>query len=296
MPSVLAAAHSPADLANVSDASLPYGFSEIFTGEGFFARRLDRKRLKLIQSIDDALRGLLANGERVEAVTWGVEYSFVDHYFMGAWAYLVNRRAVVLTSQRIVLLQIDGRGRARELRSEVRYAAIASVVKRRLGYLVLTLNDGRKLTLTGVPRRDRGALRERLEAHVRASRTEPRVSGRSNLCPHCGVRVREFPERCRQCGRGFKSAARAGWLSLAFPGLGDLYLGHRLLGAVEIAGGVGAWLVVGLAAVQIHAEDPSSSLAATAVLATVVFAFVHGVDAVITRRMGFKGIYPASDA
>ena len=130
MPSVLAAAHSPADLANVSDASLPYGFSEIFTGEGFFARRLDRKRLKLIQSIDDALRGLLANGERVEAVTWGVEYSFVDHYFMGAWAYLVNRRAVVLTSQRIVLLQIDGRGRARELRSEVRYAAIASVVAR----------------------------------------------------------------------------------------------------------------------------------------------------------------------
>jgi len=294
MSSVLAAASSPADLANVRDASLPYGFSEIFTGEGFFARRLDRKRLKLVQSIDSALRGILANGERVEAVTWGVEYSFVEHYFMGVWSQLVNRRAVVLTSERMLLLQIDGRSRLRALRCEIRYAAIARVERRMLGYFVLTLNDGRKVTLTSTPRRDRSALHKRLEAHVQASRTKPRVAGRANLCPHCGVRVNDFPERCRQCGRGFKSAPRAGWLSLAFPGLGDLYLGHRVLGAVEIAGGVFAWLVAGFAAFGIYSEDPSSAPAAAALLAIAVFTFVHGVDAVITRRMGFKGIYPDS--
>ena len=292
MPTVLSAARSPADLANVRDASMPYGFGEIFTGEGFFARDLDPKRLRMIQSIDPALRALLAPGERVEFVTWGIEYSLFEHWVMGIWAWAINRRAIVVTSDRLLLLQIDGRRRVRELKSEVRYPAIARFAKRTFGHLGLVLNDGRKLLLTGLPRRDRAGLRARIEARMQATRTEPRVASRAHLCPHCGVRVRDFPVRCRQCGRGFKSGARAGWLSLAFPGLGDLYLGHRMLGVVEILGGLAAWGLIAATSVQLYLEDPATNLAGIAVLVVVGFAFVHGMDAVVTRRIGFKGIYP----
>ncbi len=59
-------------------------------------------------------------GEGVEFVSWGIEYALLEYYFMGFWAYSLNRRAVVLTDQRILLLQIDSRRRVRELKSEVR--------------------------------------------------------------------------------------------------------------------------------------------------------------------------------
>ena len=102
-----------------------------------------------------------------------------------------------------------------------------------------------------------------------------------------------FPERCSQCAQAFKSGRRAGWLSLAFPGLGDLYLGHRWLGVTEMFGATVAWALVATP-VAWAAFSETGSWIEPAGVAGGIFALVHGSDFWITRRMGLKGIYPES--
>lgn len=299
MEAILRSVNDPSDLANVGHADQTYHFDQIFSARGFGARRLEKRRLKLMKAIDEQIRTFLLEGESVEFVSWGVEYSFVEQFFMGIWAQLLNRRAILLTNRRILLMQISSRNKVLHLKSQVRYTSIAKFAKGTLGYLGLVMRDKKALYLMGIPRKDRAQLRQRIEAHVEAVRTEHPSSGIDFLCPHCGHRVVGLPERCSQCARGFKSGAKAGWLSLAFPGLGDLYLGHRFLGALEIVGGLAAWSLLPIAAlggppegVEGAASEPLG-MAGLTVFAVLLFVFVHVPDAWITRRMGLKGIYPA---
>lgn len=292
MEALLRSASDPSDLVHVSDERLPYRFDRVFRGGGWWARRLDRARLKLLRSVDASVRPLLAPEERVEAVTWGIEYSLVEHWLMGLWSLLLNRRAILATDRRLLLLQIDSRRRVRELRSQVRFAAVQRVARGSLGVLSLALKDRSRLVLTGMPRRDRRGLREQVQRGVEAARALPPVAGRENLCPHCGQRVAGFPERCSQCAKGFKSGSRAGWLSLLLPGLGDLYLGHRGLGVCELGGALLLWAFFGTGLLTSLQGGELGALEA-GVAAGFVFVLVHGADALITRRVGRKGIYPA---
>ena len=130
---------------------------------------------------------------------------------------------------------------------------------------------------------------------MESKRTEAPAPGLEHLCPHCGHRVVGLPERCSKCARDFKSGARAGWLSMIWPGLGDMYLGHRALGVMEMLGAAFAWTFVVLGIGLTEAEHGRSFDPTAAIVGAVfVFAFVHLPDAWITRRMGLKGIYPAS--
>jgi len=293
MEAILNSVSDPSDLLNVSDASLPYRFEKIFCAQGFGAKRLERKRLKLMKAIDPQVKRLLAPGEKVLFVSWGVHYSFVEQYFMGLWAHLVNRRALVFTDRRILTLQINSHRKVLDLKAQLRYPAIESLAKRTWGYLGLVLQNGKRVNLTSIPRQDRKAIQSLVQGKLDAGRaTAPVLVGMENLCPNCGRRVMGFPERCSQCAQAFKSGKRAGWLSLAFPGLGDLYLGHRWLGATEIFGALVAWALVA-APFAWAAFAETGSWIEPAGVAGGLFALVHGSDFWITRRMGLKGIYPA---
>ncbi len=128
-----------------------------------------------------------------------------------------------------------------------------------------------------------------LDAHPAGECSRDRSAG----APRLGSgRVRGFPERCNRCPQAFKSGRRAGWLSLAFPGLGDLYLGHRWLGTIEIFGALVAWSVVPLPFAYV-AFTEGTPWATPAVAAGSLFTIAHGLDAWITRRVGLKGIDPA---
>ena len=141
MEAILRSVNDPSDLAHVAQAGLPYRFDQIFSAEGFGAKRLEKKRLKLMKAIDERVRAFLAEGEMVEFVSWGVEYSFAEHYFMGVWAQLMNRRAVILTNRRILLIQISSRNKVLQLKSQLRYTAITKFSKATLGYLGLVMRD-----------------------------------------------------------------------------------------------------------------------------------------------------------
>ena len=292
MEAILNSASDPSDLVNVSDSNLPYRFDQIFSAQGFGAKRLERNRLKLMKEIDPLVQRLLADGERVQFVTWGMDYTFLEQFIMGIWALLINRRALVLTDRRILILQIDTRRRALDLKAQLRYQAIEKITKGTFGYIAFTLRNRKKLVFSGVPGKDRKAIKAFVDEKLTLTRADAPVLGVENLCPRCGVRVRGFPERCNQCPQAFKSGKRAGWLSLVFPGLGDLYLGHRWLGLLEICGAALAWLVILIPfAFAAYTEGTSWTLPAS--VAAAVFLFVHGTDSWIARRVGLKGIYPA---
>jgi hypothetical protein len=300
MSTLLESATNIDDRLHVQDPKAPYRFDKTLHAEGFWARRLAKQRLTLLRRLDASLQRMLEPGEQVECVTWAIEYSLVEACFLGLWHYQLNRRALVFTDRRLLLLQVDSRKRLKELKAEVRYAAIRRVARSSFGYLQLQLRNGRKLTLTGVPRRDRATVRELIERQTGSGAAAPaagasHAAGKQDLCPHCFAAVPGRPECCPRCRGSFKSAARAGWLSFRMPGLGDLYLGHRSLGALELIGSLGMWTLVGAAALEEAGKQPvrSDLLVTNAIAFAGLFVVMHGLDALVTRRTGAKGLHPA---
>jgi hypothetical protein len=160
MEAILSSASDPMDLMQISDAKLPYRFDQIFAAKGFGAKRLAKNRLRLMKAIDPHLRTILSDGEKVLLVSWGIEYSFMEQFFMGLWAHLINRRALIFTDRRILMIQINSRRKVLDLRSQLRYQAIDQFAKRTFGYVGLLLRNGRKFKLTGVPGKDRKAIKK----------------------------------------------------------------------------------------------------------------------------------------
>ncbi|NNG17858.1 MAG: hypothetical protein HKM89_15390 [Gemmatimonadales bacterium] len=267
----------------------PYVFPSIFNNDSWRTRRLSTKKLKLLKRIDETLRPMLEQGEKVHFVSWGNRTSFWESYFVGWIAYSLNRRAIILTDSRILLVHVDRKSRPRIFRSQVKYLAIEALRWPLLGGMKLRLRRKKTHLFSHVPRTDRVQIRE----FVRRKQLEFRgyAADRSdiqNLCPHCHKPVVGSPPKCLPCRVGFKSPTKAALLSLLFPGLGDLYLGHKPFAVVEIVFATLIWLGFLL-------PDPEAptSLTVKLIAAGVLFVFMHGFDALTTRHIARKGLYPS---
>lgn len=263
----------------------PFALETILDHSTWRARRLSKKKVKLMTRIEGRVRSILGEGERVRYVTFGSGNSFWESYWLGWAAYYLNQRAILLTDRRIILLQIDSRRRPRALVSQIRYPSIRRVKRTLLGNTRLDLGDGTRKVFAYVPKRDRKFL-QKLTNWSDASLT-PDSGGWEDLCPHCYVRVQGRPTTCPSCGGGIKSALRAGLLSLLFPGLGDIYLGHWKFAILEM-------LVAAVIWIGALVPDPEYPLTAggyvfMALLIVVIF---HGADAIATGYVGRKGLYP----
>ncbi len=277
------------DLLDLQQHDLPYAFDSIFKREGFFARRLSVRKYKVLKNIDGRLRAMLEPGERVRFLTFGADLSFWESYFLGFAGYLTNRRAIVLTDRRILMVQIDWKERPKDLHTQIRYPSIESVKRSGIGNTVLRLDDGTKRVIQGMPKADRKLLME-LSDNIRQV-IERDGTGVEDLCPHCFAVVAERPARCAVCGGAFKSARTAALRSLVFPGLGDFYLGHWKFAIWEtlIIGFI--WLSM-LLTILLPSPDYPVDPATSVVTAAMIVLFFHVPDALLTRYIGRKGIYP----
>lgn len=267
----------------------PYVFSSIFNNDNWRARRLSAKKLKLLREIDDVLRSILTTGEKVHFVTFGNGVSFWESYFLGWVAYYINRRAIVLTDRRIVLLQIDRKLRPHTFRSQMRYLSIDRLTLPLLGGMKVGMRSKKTHLFAYVPRRDRVPMRE----FIRRKKMEFRgyaadASDLEDLCPQCHQPVVGRPRQCPACQAGFKSPTKAALLSLLFPGLGDLYLGHKPFAVIEIVVATLIWL-----GFLLPNPDGPTSLTVTLITATILVVFMHGFDALTTRYIAQKGLYPS---
>lgn len=263
----------------------PFALETILDHSTWRARRLSKKKVKLMSRIEGKVRSMLTDGEQVRYVTFGSGLSFWESYWLGWAAYYMNQRAILLTDRRMILLQLDSRRRPRELVTQIRYPSIRKVKRTILGNTRVELGDGKRKVFAYVPKRDRKFL-QKLTSWTDASLT-PDTGGWEDLCPHCYVRVDGRPRACPACGGGIKSARKAGLLSLLFPGLGDFYLGHWKFALAEMLVAAVIWLGMLM-------PDPEYPLtgAGYLTLGLVIFVFVHGADAIATWYIGRKGLYP----
>jgi hypothetical protein len=288
------------DLLGENDPQSPYDYAMLFAGEGFCARWRAKRRFKLLKKIDTRLRPMLNPGEQVYFVTTGTTVSLAEAFFVGWIAHMLNFRAILFTTERIILLEINSRHRPRKLLSQIRYSDIARVTSTWNGICQISLRNKRKLKFQRVPRAERKFLHHFLRDIVKPTPLLPgeRINAPEHLCPACFKAVEGHPSACPHCGQAFKSANAAGGLSMLFPGLGDLYLGHRTFALLEMAGGGFLWLVlIGVPLLDGGYVDPetgeTSALAISYWVSTgIMLLIAHLIDAVMTRHFGLKGHYP----
>lgn len=282
------------DLLELEEHDAPYRFGSIFETEGWWARRHSKKKFKLLGRIDEAVRDVLEEDEEVHFLSYGSDTSGLEAYFLGFALYYLYRRAIVLTDRRILFLQINSRKKPGAFRSQLRYPAVAEVKRTLLRRARFSLRNGKSEVLKYAPRRDAGRICELVGKRRTATLgATTGADGVEQLCPHCYTVVEGRPRRCSRCRGSFRSARKAGLLSLLFPGFGDLYLGHRGLAVAEMLGAAAIWLVFGLGALgAAAAPEGEASTAGMLIMGGVLFAFVHGFDALATWYIGRKAIHP----
>lgn len=268
------------DLMGLESHDMPYSFDKIFSVEGWGAKSLSKKKFKLLKNIDNQIREMLNENEKVHFISWGVQSSTLESFFIGWVIYYISRMAFVFTNQRILLLQISSRNKPLHLRCQIKYPAITKISSTILRNLKIEFQSRETLLFLHVPGRDRKFMPKLIE-NLRSTISTPseNLVGKENLCPYCYVVVEGFPQSCQHCLKGFKSGNKAGWLSLLFPGFGDFYLGHRLFAFLEIFGAFIVWFSV--------------LISGGLIAAPFIFVFMHGIDALETRHIGRKGLYPA---
>lgn len=263
--------------------------------DGFLGRRARARREKLLSGIEDVLRRALVPGERIRYAAVGCRYYLGEYWFSGAAvAYHHNRMALVLTDQRLLLVQVGTRGRPGDLKNQVLLQEIRGAGRTFLSGWRIRLADGRHLKFVAMKRADQKRLEALLPKADGPKAAQPSLQ---HLCPAC---LRAVPgpvgatASCPEpaCRIPFRDPEKATRLSTWVPGLGDLYLRHHLFGGLEFLGSMlmlGLALAFGLGAIL--DPQPSSAIAAAfAALLGVVIPRV--IDRRITRHMAGKGLVP----
>jgi len=111
---------------------MPYMFDTMFSAEGRRAKSSSRKRFKTLKTIDSDLREVLHEDEKVYFLAKNEVNSALDNLRssflrVGLFALSQNRRVVLLTTERILLLRIGRKDKLTKLKSQMRYAAIQRV-------------------------------------------------------------------------------------------------------------------------------------------------------------------------
>lgn len=263
----------------------PFVMETILDRSTWSAQRQSRRKSRLLARVESRVRAMLEQGERVRYVAFASGFSFWESFFLGWGMYYVNRRAILLTDRRMLLLQVDRRQRPKKLVSQIRYASIRQVTATFLGNTRLRLGDGSRHVIAYVPGRDRKVLQRLTEWMDRAA--PRRGGGWEDLCPHCYAVIPDRPRRCPFCRGGIRWPREVGLLSLLWPGLGSLSLGFWRLALAEAAVAAAAWAAAWLT----HATQPLTPFGFPVTGALIVLA-VHVPDAVATWLAARAGLYP----
>lgn len=270
--------------------SLPYQFDSIFNDSKWLERGLSKNKFKLLSSVDSLLKKILQSDEQVFYISWGVKSSFIDQFFSGSLMYYINRKAFVFTTNRIILVQLKGKFKIWELVSQIPYKHVSKIKQTLFGNLKIFFTNDESSLFVHMPKIDRKKIPVISDTIHEKIGTELIHGGVDNLCPHCFAVVEQFPAQCDICKKPFKSVKKAGFLSLLFPGLGDLYLGHRLIGCIEILAAFFLWFSI--IASGNESGEPTTALE-MAISVSILFVIMHGADALVTFNTAKKGIYPA---
>lgn len=248
-----------------------------------------KRRVNMLAGLEPRLEYLLFPDERIEFVTTGALNSFFEQVFMGVWSQVVNRTLFVFTNLRLILINSDARGNAKTLMWQIPYHRMQKYGAGTLtGHVKINTLGGSSFSFISVPGADRKRLRDYMEARLAQTQHHglpfPAHADRDPLCAQCATPIPPGVQACPECGDPFINPVTPALLSLLLPGLGNLYLGHRLMAVMEAA--AYAFLIGNMALVI--AKVGVGGL----IIAVPIVAIANATDAMITLHVAKKGRLP----
>ncbi|MEJ2660847.1 MAG: hypothetical protein P8Z73_09010 [Desulfobacteraceae bacterium] len=253
--------------------------------KGRFKTRLNKLKLKLLGAVQGTLDQLLDKDEQVMRVAGATAYYPAEMIFGNGWmTVLYNRYILVATNKRLVAINTNYKmNRPTHYLFQFPYNEIKKVARGLFGSsLTLTRKKGKRRTFTTINR----ALSAELKAFIGASidpaaELDADTHSLDHLCPSCFAPLPGQLSSCPKCHALFKSPGKAALRSLVLPGWGDIYLGHRFLGFMELLGSLMVWV---LCMILLLSNDPSDLS-----MGLVILLIYNGMDSLLSRHMAKKG-------
>lgn len=273
----------------------PYYLPQLFPKKkGMGIKKQFYKKVALLQTIEPLLEKMLFAGEEVRFGTSGIYCNFAEQYFLGAFSSHINRTLFIFTNYRIILLNVGNKARPLQMKWHIPYDQIKKFSTGSLlsASMTFKLKDKKKYTFSHLPSYDRKPVKAFVNEMIERAQNEefhmPHFECRDNLCPSCYTPIPKKIYACEKCGDEFIHPRKPTLMSLCFPCLGDFYMGHRLLGAVELVGYSVMWFILG--------TNLATEGAAALPFVGFILLLEHGFDAALTNYMAKKGLVSVSKA
>ncbi|NNG01844.1 MAG: hypothetical protein HKM93_20830 [Desulfobacteraceae bacterium] len=290
-PAQTASGHDAAILEAYADAAdfAPdrYALDQCLTPDrkGRFKTRANKAKVKYLRAVKPVLDNMLAGEEKVVRVAVGMAYYPLEMFLgNGVLTLLYNRYVLVATTTRIVAINTNYRvTRPTHYMFQIPYTEMKKAAGGLFGTSVrIYLKRGKRRFFNSVKRSFAKDMRTYVMGKIDpASPHAETPAPELNVCPACYVPLADKLEACTDCGVVFKSVKKATLRSLILPGWGDIYLGHRFLGACELLGSFFVWLFVLVLFLSGRVEDIGIGI--------FILLIFNGMDALLTRHMARKG-------
>ena len=250
-----------------------------------YKTRLNKFKVKLLELVKPVVDRLLEENEQVTGIAAGLGYYPLEIFLgNGVLTMLYNRYVLVATDRRLLAVNTNYRlTKPAHYLFQFPYGDIKKASSGLFGTgLILNRKQGKRRIFTGLKRSLAKEMKlwisERIGSDQTASQSEQL---QDNLCPACFVPLPAKLATCPQCRASFKTPKSAALRSLLLPGLGDIYLGHRLIGCFELLGGLAIWLL----ALSMILGGEADGIA----VGVILLIFFNGMDALLTLHMAKKG-------
>jgi predicted Zn finger-like uncharacterized protein len=251
---------------------------------GTYKSRKNTLKVKTLNAVAGVLPQMLHDGERVVRVAKGTANYPIEIFLgNGFLTMMYNHYAVICTSMRILFINIDHRiKKPTHYLFQMAYHELKKVDRGTLfGSLTFKRKKGKRRVFSGMKR----AFSKEIKTYVTKQILDPPSvnpeQAIENLCPACFTALGKGLTACSACNTGFKEPKKALLRSLILPGLGDIYLGHRVLGALELIGSIFIWIII--IASLLAGEEGSIGFA------VFLLILYNGLDGLLTFHMAKKG-------
>ncbi len=271
------------ELQGISPEKVAFEEILLLNKRGGYRNRKNKFKVKILMAVSEVLEKIIKDGERVMRIGKGTAFYPVEVIFGNGWLTMMyNQYAILATNQRILLINVNSRmkGTTHYL-FQVLYQDIKRVKRGILfSSMILERIKSKRRVFTQMKRYISKEMKGFITEQKSNAKGEPEAVLEC-ICPSCFFPLEKGLTECPSCEAAFKTAKKATLRSLLLPGLGDFYLGHRALGALELMGSLMVWTY---ALLRIWGGQKDGLL-----VAIVVLLFYNGTDAIVTYFMAKKG-------
>jgi predicted Zn finger-like uncharacterized protein len=263
-----------------------FDFLEIFSPDkkGNYKNSKNKFKVKILNAISEKVGQLLNDDEKVLRIAKGTAYYPAEIFFgNGYLTMLYNHYAIVCSETRLVFVNVNSKVTScTKYLFQLPYNEIKNVKKGTIfPRLIFNKKQGTRRLFNGVKRFLMKEIATFVSGKIAAAPADQTCKLMEDLCPGCFAPLKKGLASCSGCSAVFKSPQKAALRSLLLPGLGDIYLGHKLLGSFEIIGSLVVWII----AITLLTSGEEGGW----MVALIMLLFTNGFDGIMTYFMAQKG-------